>query len=69
MIMALIAKNKVEFVDVYIPQPDDEDLLYETWTQCNSMVISLILNSMAMFIGKFERKCKGNKIKRKSKRK
>ena len=46
MIMALIAKNKVEFVDVYIPQPDDEDLLYETWTQCNSMVISLILNSI-----------------------
>lgn len=46
MNMALIAKNKLGFVDGSIPQPTSEDLLYGAWRRCNSMVISWILNSV-----------------------
>ena len=31
MLMALIAKNKTDFIDGSIPQPTTDDLLYGTW--------------------------------------
>ena len=31
MLMALIAKNKMDFIDSSIPQPTTDDLLYGTW--------------------------------------
>ncbi|KZV37633.1 hypothetical protein F511_38248 [Dorcoceras hygrometricum] len=46
MIVALTAKNKLGFIDNSIDQPRSDDLLYGSWTRCNSMVISWILNSV-----------------------
>ncbi|KZV48565.1 hypothetical protein F511_32101 [Dorcoceras hygrometricum] len=46
MVVALTAKNKLGFVDNSIDQPRSDDLLYGSWTRCNSMVISWILNSV-----------------------
>ncbi|XP_073128299.1 uncharacterized protein [Henckelia pumila] len=45
MTMALIAKNKLSFVDDTIARPISDDLLFVAWNRCNSMVISWILNS------------------------
>ncbi|KZV54466.1 hypothetical protein F511_18951 [Dorcoceras hygrometricum] len=47
MIVALTAKNKLGFIDNSIDQPRPDDLLYGSWTRCNSMVISWILNSVS----------------------
>ncbi|KAJ9672999.1 hypothetical protein PVL29_026323 [Vitis rotundifolia] len=44
MSMALNAKNKLGFVDGIISCPCATDLLFGTWSLCNSMVISWILN-------------------------
>ncbi|XP_042045230.1 uncharacterized protein LOC121791295 [Salvia splendens] len=41
---ALLAKNKLVFVDGSILRPPREDLLYHQWIRCNSMVISWIRN-------------------------
>ncbi|KZV39960.1 hypothetical protein F511_15622 [Dorcoceras hygrometricum] len=46
MIVALTAKNKLGFIDNSIDKPRYDDLLYGSWTRCNSMVISWILNSV-----------------------
>ncbi|XP_061371875.1 uncharacterized protein LOC133314408 [Gastrolobium bilobum] len=46
MILAFTAKNKLVFVDGSIPRPSPNDLLISSWTRCNSMVISWILNSV-----------------------
>ena len=45
MRVALTAKNKISFIDGSILQPTENDLLFNSWTRCNSMVISWILNS------------------------
>ncbi|KZV39447.1 hypothetical protein F511_13438 [Dorcoceras hygrometricum] len=47
MIVALTTKNKLGFIDNSIDQPRPDDLLYGSWTRCNSMVISWILNSVS----------------------
>ncbi|XP_061368074.1 uncharacterized protein LOC133311079 [Gastrolobium bilobum] len=47
MSMALTAKNKYQFVDGSLPQPDSDDLLSSFWIRCNSMVTSWLLNSIA----------------------
>ncbi|XP_073153966.1 uncharacterized protein [Henckelia pumila] len=44
MVMALTAKNKLCFVDNTIPRSLPDDLLYDAWIRCNSMVTSWILN-------------------------
>ncbi|XP_061355814.1 uncharacterized protein LOC133300307 [Gastrolobium bilobum] len=47
MTMALTAKNKFQFVDGSLPQPNPDDLLYCIWVRCNSMVCSWILNAVS----------------------
>ncbi|XP_062114297.1 uncharacterized protein LOC133825357 [Humulus lupulus] len=44
MMISLLAKNKVKFVNGKLPQPDPGDDDYDAWFQCNSMVISWILH-------------------------
>lgn len=46
MTMAMTAKNKLGLVDGRLNRPSIDDLLYGPWLQCNSMVISWILNSV-----------------------
>ena len=46
MRVALTAKNKISVIDGSIPQPTENDLLFNSWTRCNSMVLSWILNSV-----------------------
>ena len=44
MMMALTTKNKVGFIDGTIPRVTANNLLFNAWTCCNSMVISWLLN-------------------------
>ncbi|KZV15509.1 hypothetical protein F511_38613 [Dorcoceras hygrometricum] len=44
---AFTAKNKLPFIDGSQLRPKSDDLLYESWIRCNSMVISWILNSVS----------------------
>ncbi|XP_042067248.1 uncharacterized protein LOC121810552 [Salvia splendens] len=44
---ALLAKNKLVFVDGSILLPARDDLLYQPWIRCNSMVISWLRNSLS----------------------
>ncbi|KAL5542827.1 hypothetical protein UlMin_010537 [Ulmus minor] len=46
MLMALTAKNKLEFVDGTIPRPLSTDLLFHAWSRCNNMISSWIINSV-----------------------
>ena len=50
MIIALSAKNKVEFVDGSALEPLKTDRTYEVWRRCNNMVVSWIVHSVATFI-------------------
>ncbi|KAL5580725.1 hypothetical protein UlMin_013167 [Ulmus minor] len=45
--MALVAKNKLCFVDGSIDKPSVDDLVYGLWSRCNSMVMSWILHSIS----------------------
>ena len=47
MSMALNVKNKLGFIDDIISQPYTIAILFDTWSHCNSMVISYILNAMS----------------------
>ncbi|KAL5572020.1 hypothetical protein UlMin_021617 [Ulmus minor] len=47
MSMALIAKNKIGFVDRSISRPEDDDSLLSFWFRCNNMVMSWILNAVS----------------------
>ncbi|KAL5575800.1 hypothetical protein UlMin_017499 [Ulmus minor] len=44
MTMALVAKNKLCFVDGSIAQPKIEDSTYGLWSRCNSMIMSWLLH-------------------------
>lgn len=44
MLIALDAKNKTAFVDGSLPRPPTDDLLFNSWKRCNSMVKSWLLN-------------------------
>ena len=44
MLMDLIAKNEVGFVDGSITRPTFDHLLFNVWNCCNNMVNSQILN-------------------------
>ena len=46
MILALIAKKKIGFINGKIAEPDPESPLYENQLSCNTMVISWMINSM-----------------------
>lgn len=47
VVTALIAKNKLPFVDGSLLRPSDDDLLFSAWIRCNSMVVSWIRNSVS----------------------
>ncbi|XP_040998951.1 uncharacterized protein LOC121244808 [Juglans microcarpa x Juglans regia] len=47
MLMALTAKNKVGFVDGSIAKPVGTSSLFHSWTRCNNMILSWLLNSLA----------------------
>ncbi|XP_062079999.1 uncharacterized protein LOC133784736 [Humulus lupulus] len=44
MMISLLAKNKLKFINGKLPQPDSTDDDYDIWCRCNSMVISWILH-------------------------
>ncbi|KAL5558005.1 hypothetical protein UlMin_034216 [Ulmus minor] len=44
MSMALVAKNKICFVDGLIVQPSIDDSAFVLWSRCNNMVMSWILH-------------------------
>ncbi|XP_043705400.1 uncharacterized protein LOC122655259 [Telopea speciosissima] len=46
MVMALEAKNKLQFLDGSLPKPDSDSTDLSHWTRCNSMVRSWILHSI-----------------------
>ncbi|KAL5553114.1 hypothetical protein UlMin_040515 [Ulmus minor] len=47
MTMALVAKNKLCFLDGSITQPVVEDLIHGLWSRCNNMVMSWLLHSVS----------------------
>ncbi|XP_062114240.1 uncharacterized protein LOC133825293 [Humulus lupulus] len=47
MTVALLAQNKLKFVNGKITQPDPDDDDYDAWSRCNSMVISWILHAIS----------------------
>jgi hypothetical protein len=47
MIMVLIVKNKVHFIDGSMPKPDPSSIEFLAWTCCNNMVLSWIINSVS----------------------
>ncbi|KAL5542133.1 hypothetical protein UlMin_009843 [Ulmus minor] len=47
MSMALVAKNKLCFVDGSIDKPTIDDPVYGSWSRCNSMVMSWIFHSVS----------------------
>ncbi|XP_042041420.1 uncharacterized protein LOC121786885 [Salvia splendens] len=46
-IIALLAKNKLVFVDGSILRPNGDDLLHQAWIRCNSMVVAWLRNSVS----------------------
>lgn len=46
MTIVLIATNKFCFVDSILLKPLENDSLFYLWIQCNTMVLSWILNSL-----------------------
>jgi hypothetical protein len=47
MYMALSAKNKLQFINGTLPKPSPTDADYSSWTRCNDMVLSWIINSIS----------------------
>nr|KYP36910.1 hypothetical protein KK1_041925 [Cajanus cajan] len=48
MLIALSAKNKVEFVDGSAPQPSPLDPMHASWRRCNNMVVSWLVHLVSM---------------------
>ncbi|XP_030963776.1 eukaryotic translation initiation factor 4G-like [Quercus lobata] len=46
MVIALTAKNKIEFINGVISKPEANSPLYKAWTLANTMVLSWIYNSV-----------------------
>ncbi|XP_057792112.1 uncharacterized protein LOC131008970 [Salvia miltiorrhiza] len=46
MMTALMAKNKLAFVDGTIDRPQPTEAIYSQWLRCNSMVVSWLRNSV-----------------------
>ncbi|XP_060960921.1 uncharacterized protein LOC133031442 [Cannabis sativa] len=47
MMIALVARNKVKFVNGKLPQPDEDTENYDSWCRCNNTVISWILHAIS----------------------
>ncbi|XP_060965603.1 uncharacterized protein LOC133034521 [Cannabis sativa] len=47
MMIALVARNKMKFVNGKIPQPDEDHEDFDAWCRCNSTVISWILHAIS----------------------
>ena len=45
--MALMSKNKFQFVDGSISVPDKSDSLFPAWQRCNTMVLTWINRSLS----------------------
>ena len=45
--MALVSKNKMDFLTGSIPIPSEADPLYPHWECCNTLLMSWLLNSLA----------------------
>ncbi|OMO88956.1 Integrase, catalytic core [Corchorus capsularis] len=50
MQMALLSKNKLDFVDGTIPVPASTDPLFLAWKRCNNLVISWLVHSVSTSI-------------------
>ncbi|KAK4576276.1 hypothetical protein RGQ29_027008 [Quercus rubra] len=46
--LALSSRNKFGFVNGSIPQPDLTSPLYNSWSRCNTTVLSWLTNSLSM---------------------
>ncbi|XP_060183613.1 uncharacterized protein LOC132613565 [Lycium barbarum] len=51
MLIALSAKNKTGFIDGSLPEPAADSSSLKSWTRCNHMVLSWLLNSLSKDIG------------------
>jgi len=47
MLTALSAKNKLQFVNGSVVEPDKDDFIHNAWTRCNDMVVSWIVPSVS----------------------
>lgn len=52
MLISLSSKNKVGFVDGTIAAPESDSSKLKSWSRCNDIVISWILNSLTKEIAK-----------------
>lgn len=52
MIIGLIAKNKLCFVDGSVPKPSSTSTDSKSWERCNNMVIGWIIASLDIVITK-----------------
>ena len=48
MFLALSSRNKFGFVNGSIPQLDPSFPLYNSWSRCNTTVLSWLTNSLSM---------------------
>ena len=48
MFLALSSRNKFGFVNGSIPQLDPSFPLYNSWSRCNTIVLSWLTNSLSM---------------------
>ena len=48
MILALSSRNKFGFVDGSIVEPDSSSSLYNSWSRCNTTVLSWLTNSLSL---------------------
>ena len=50
MRMALKSKNKLPFIDGFLPRPADNDRLFLVWDKCNTFIVSWIHQSLSLEI-------------------
>lgn len=53
VLIALSAKNKLGMINGLIPQPKPSDHTYASWSRCNDIVTSWLLNSLSKDISDF----------------
>ncbi|XP_060974584.1 uncharacterized protein LOC133039688 [Cannabis sativa] len=44
MRVALLARNKMQFVNIKLQEPDEDHEDYDAWHQCNSLIVSWLLH-------------------------
>lgn len=45
--MALLSKNKIEFIDGTIERPNVDNAMFGIWRRCNNIVLSWLIKSMS----------------------